>query len=155
MTTARAPRLEKITPANLEAALALRVRPEQEFAVDPVAHSLAEAYVRPDKAWPRVIVDADRVVGFVMAFLGFDWRDDGTDLPSGLWRLNIAADEQGKGYGRFAVNAVAEELRRRGTKALHVTWHPGEHGPEDFYLALGFEKTAEKVDEEHVGVLRL
>ncbi|MFI9417694.1 GNAT family N-acetyltransferase [Streptomyces werraensis] len=155
MTTARALRLEKITPANLEAALALRVRPEQEFAVDPVAHSLAEAYVRPDKAWPRVIVDADRVVGFVMAFLGFDWRDDGTDLRSGLWRLNIAADEQGKGYGRFAVNAVAEELRRRGTKALHVTWHPGEHGPEDFYLALGFEKTAEKVDEEHVGVLRL
>ncbi|MEV5263751.1 GNAT family N-acetyltransferase [Streptomyces werraensis] len=155
MTTARAPRLEKITPANLEAALALRVRPEQEFAVDPVAHSLAEAYVRPDKAWPRVIVDADRVVGFVMAFLGFDWRDDGTDLRSGLWRLNIAADEQGKGYGRFAVNAVAEELRRRGTKVLHVTWHPGEHGPEDFYLALGFEKTAEKVGEEHVGVLRL
>ncbi|GGQ47601.1 hypothetical protein GCM10010250_18350 [Streptomyces althioticus] len=74
MTTVRAPRLEKITPANLEAALALRVRPEQEFAVDPVAHSLAEAYVRPGKAWPRVIVDDGRVVGFVMAFLDFDWR---------------------------------------------------------------------------------
>ncbi|MGA5123584.1 GNAT family N-acetyltransferase [Streptomyces pseudogriseolus] len=155
MTTARAPRLEKITPAHLEAALALRVRPEQEYAVDPVAHSLAEAYVRPDKAWPRVIVDGDRVVGFVMAFLDIDWRDDGTDLRSGLWRLNIAADEQGKGYGRFAVTSVADELRRRGTKHLHVTWHPGPHGPENFYLTLGFEKTTEKVNEEHVGVLRL
>ncbi|MGA5287531.1 GNAT family N-acetyltransferase [Streptomyces pseudogriseolus] len=155
MTTARAPRLEKITPANLEAALALRVRPEQEYAVDPVAHSLAEAYVRPDKAWPRVIVDGDRVVGFVMAFLDIDWRDDGTDLRSGLWRLNIAADEQGKGYGRFAVTSVADELRRRGTKHLHVTWHPGSHGPENFYLTLGFGKTTEKVNEEHVGVLRL
>ncbi|MEU5462040.1 GNAT family N-acetyltransferase [Streptomyces althioticus] len=155
MTTAAAPRLEKITPANLEAALALRVRAEQEFAVDPVAHSLAEAYVRPDKSWPRVIVDQGRVVGFVMAFLDFDWRDDGTDVRSGLWRLNIAADEQGRGYGRFAVNAVAEELRRRGTRTLHVTWHPGEHGPEDFYLTLGFEKTDEKVNGEHVGVLRL
>lgn len=155
MTTARAPRLEKITPANLEAALALRVRPEQEFAVDPVAHSLAEAYVRPDKAWPRVIVDDDRVVGFVMAFLDIDWRDDGTDVRSGLWRLTVAAEEQGKGYGRFAVTEVAEELRRRGKKTLHVTWHRGEHGPEDFYLTLGFEKTAEKVDEEHVGILRL
>jgi diamine N-acetyltransferase len=155
MTTARAPRLEKITPANLEAALALRVRPDQEFAVDPVAHSLAEAYVRPDKAWPRVIVDDDRVVGFVMAFLDIDWRDDGTDVRSGLWRLNIAAEEQGKGYGRFAVTEVAQELRRRGTKTLHVTWHPGEHGPENSYLTMGFEKTAEKVNDEHVGVLRL
>ncbi|MFD3896952.1 GNAT family N-acetyltransferase [Streptomyces cellulosae] len=155
MTTARAPRLEKITPANLEAALALRVRPDQEFAVDPVAHSLAEAYVRPDKAWPRVIVDDDRVVGFVMAFLDIDWRDDGTDVRSGLWRLNIAAEEQGKGYGRFAVTEVAQELRRRGTKTLHVTWHPGEHGPENFYLTMGFEKTAEKVNDEPVGVLRL
>ncbi|CAL9480533.1 hypothetical protein SUDANB21_03036 [Streptomyces sp. enrichment culture] len=155
MTTARAPRLEKITPANLEAALALRVRPDQEFAVDPVAHSLAEAYVRPDKAWPRVIVDDDRVVGFVMAFLDIDWRDDGTDVRSGLWRLNIAAEEQGRGYGRFAVTEVAQELRRRGTKTLHVTWHPGEHAPENFYLTMGFEKTAEKVNDEHVGVLRL
>ncbi|WPP30596.1 GNAT family N-acetyltransferase [Streptomyces sp. CL7] len=155
MTTARAPRLEEITPANLEAALALRVRPEQEYAVDPVAHSLAEAYVRPGKAWPRVIVDDGRVVGFVMAFLDIDWRDDGTDVRSGLWRLNIAADEQGKGYGRFAVDAVAEELRRRGSKTLHVTWHPGEHGPENFYLTLGFEKTDERVNEEHVGVLPL
>ena len=67
MTTARAPRLEKITPANLEAALALRVRPDQEFAVDPVAHSLAEAYVRPGKAWPRVIVDDDRELGALSA----------------------------------------------------------------------------------------
>ncbi|MEU1080583.1 GNAT family N-acetyltransferase [Streptomyces sp. NPDC005908] len=155
MTTTRAPRLEELTPANLEAALALRVRPEQEFAVHPVADSLAEAYVRPRAAWPRLIVDGDRVVGFVMAFLDIDWRDDGTDIRSGLWRLNIAADEQGKGYGRFAVDAVAEELRRRGTKTLHVTWHPGEHGPENFYLTLGFEKTDEKVDEEHVGVLPL
>ncbi|MEV5335624.1 GNAT family N-acetyltransferase [Streptomyces werraensis] len=155
MTTARAPRLEKITPANPEAAPALRVRPEQEYAVDPVTHSLAEAYVRPGKAWPRVIVDDDRVVGFVMAFLDIDWRDDGTDVRSGLWRLNIAAEEQGKGYGRFAVTEVAQELRRRGTKTLHVTWHPGEHGPENFYLTMGFEKTAEKVNDEHVGVLRL
>jgi diamine N-acetyltransferase len=63
-----------------------------------------------------------------MAFLDIDWRDDGTDVRSGLWRLNIAAEEQGRGYGRFAVTEVAEELRRRGTKTLHVTWHPGEHG---------------------------
>ena len=78
-------RLETITPRNLEAALAIRVRPDQEHAVEPVAHSLAEAYVRPaGVAWPRLIVDGDRPVGFLMAFLDIDWHQDGTESRSGL-----------------------------------------------------------------------
>ncbi|QNP71938.1 GNAT family N-acetyltransferase [Streptomyces roseirectus] len=151
------PRLEEITPANFADAIAVAVRPEQEYAVTPVATSLAEAYVHPGVAWPRVIVDGERVVGFLMAFLDVDWHDDGGSLRrSGLWRLNIAADEQGKGYGRFAVQAVAEELRRRGTSEFHVTWHLGEHGPEGFYLGLGFRKNGEMVGEDEVvGVLEL
>lgn len=45
-------RLEGITPHNLEAALAVRVHPDQEHAVKPVVHSLAEAYVhRAGAAW--------------------------------------------------------------------------------------------------------
>ncbi|MFJ5561516.1 GNAT family N-acetyltransferase [Streptomyces sp. NPDC093250] len=155
MTTCTAPRLEEITAGNLKAALGIRVRPDQEFAVEPVADSLAEAYVHPGKAWPRLIMDGDRAVGFLMAFLDVDWHDDGSSIRSGLWRLNIASEEQGKGYGRFAVQAVAEELRRRGTKELHVTWHPGNKGPENFYLTLGFHKTGEKVENETVGVLHL
>ena len=55
-----APRLEEITSANLEAALGIRVLPEQEFAVSPVMKSLAEAYVHPGVAWPRLIVDGGR-----------------------------------------------------------------------------------------------
>ncbi|MFH8452663.1 GNAT family N-acetyltransferase [Streptomyces fungicidicus] len=156
MTTTTALRLEEITAKNLKAALAVRVRPDQEFAVTPVAHSLAEAYVHPATAWPRLIMDGDRAVGFLMAFLDIDWHEDGGSvIRSGLWRLNIAAEEQGKGYGRFAVRAVAEELRRRGTRELWVTWHPGDHGPENFYLTLGFHKTTETAEEESVGVLPL
>ncbi|GGX28277.1 N-acetyltransferase [Streptomyces malachitofuscus] len=155
MTTTTAPRLEEITPKNLEAALAIQVRPDQQFAVAPVVKSLAEAYVHPGSAWPRLIMDGDRAVGFLMVFLDIDWHDDGSSIRSGLWRLNIAAEEQGKGYGRFAVQAVAEELRRRGTRELHVTWHPGDKGPENFYLTLGFHKTGETVEKEKVGVLPL
>lgn len=155
MTTGSTLRLEKITPANIEAALALRVRPEQEFAVCPVVKSLAEAYVHPEKAWPRLIVDGDRPVGFLMGFFGVDWYDDGSALRCGLWRLNIAAEEQGRGYGRFAVASVAAEVRRRGGTECFVTWHPGEHGPENFYLALGFRPNGEKAGSETVGVLEL
>ncbi|MEU9982938.1 GNAT family N-acetyltransferase [Streptomyces sp. NPDC050856] len=151
------PRLEKISPSNVDAAIALKVRPDQEHLVAPVAHSLAEAYARPDVAWPRLICDGDRIVGFLMAFFDIDFAGDGTgtDIRYGLWRLNIAAGEQGRGYGRFAVQAVAAEIRRRGGARLTVCWHPGENGPEDFYLGLGFRLTGEMSGDQRVGELEL
>lgn len=152
------PRLETITPRNLDTATGVHVRPDQEHAVSPVVQSLAEAYVHPGVAWPRLIVDGERAVGFVMAFLDIDWAGadgDGTDLRSGLWRLNIAAGEQRKGYGRFAVESVAAEIRRRGGTRLFVTWHPGPTGPEAFYKGLGFRLTGETSGGQTVGVLEL
>ncbi|MEU1511868.1 GNAT family N-acetyltransferase [Streptomyces sp. NPDC005811] len=148
-------RLEEITSGNLDAALAVTVAPEQEFAVAPVVKSLAEAFVHPGVAWPRLIMDGDRPVGFLMAFFDIDWRLDGTLFRSGLWRLNIAAGEQGRGYGRFAVQSVADEIRRRGGGELYVTWHEGGHGPEAFYLRLGFRRTGELSGGQAVGVLDL
>ncbi|MFH9730352.1 GNAT family N-acetyltransferase [Streptomyces sp. NPDC017260] len=155
MTTSTATRLEEITPANFDAAVGIRVLPEQEFAVSPVVNSLAEAYLHPGVAWPRLIVDGERPVGFLMAFFDIDWYEDGSVLRSGLWRLNIAAGEQGRGYGRFAVESVAREIRRRGGKECYVTWHPGPDGPERFYLGLGFRPDGETSEGETVGVLDL
>ncbi|MFI7006822.1 GNAT family N-acetyltransferase [Streptomyces sp. NPDC050145] len=151
------PRLEELTPANLDAALAIRVHPDQEHRVAPVVKSLAEAYVHPGVAWPRLIVDDDRPVGFLMAFFDIDWKADGSgdDIRSGLWRLNIAAAEQGRGYGRFAVDAVAAEIRRRGGTRLTTTWHPGPTGPEKFYVRLGFRPTGETSGGDAVGELDL
>ncbi|MFF1644661.1 GNAT family N-acetyltransferase [Streptomyces sp. NPDC058240] len=151
-------RLEKVTSDNVEAACQLNVRPDQDGLVKPVAWSLAQAYATPDIAWPRLIFDGEQLVGFVMAF--FDVRfypDDPNDtrLRSGLWRLNIAADQQGQGYGRFAVAAVCEEIRRRGQTRATVSWVPGEHGPEQFYLRLGFRPTGETSGDQVVGELEL
>ncbi|MFJ3226661.1 GNAT family N-acetyltransferase [Streptomyces sp. NPDC086783] len=153
----RSPRLAEITPDNFDAAIGLRVRADQEHLVAPVVKSLAEAYVYPGIAWPRLVLDGDRPVGFLMAFFDIDWKGDGsgTDLRSGLWRLNIAAGEQGRGYGRFAVESVAAEIRRRGGTVLTTTWHPGESGPERFYLGLGIRPTGETSGGQTVGVLEL
>lgn len=156
MTTAL--RLAEITADNLDAALDLRVRPDQEQFVAPVVRSLAEAYVHQGKAWPRLILDGDRAVGFLMAFFDVDFvvtGNPGTDVRSGLWRLTIAAGEQGRGYGRFAVESVAAEIRRRGGSLLTTTWHPDADGPEGFYLKLGFRLTGETSGVERVGELAL
>jgi diamine N-acetyltransferase len=148
-------RLAPITPANLEAALAVKVHPGQERFVSPVVKSLAEAYVHPEAAWPRLILDGDRPVGFLMAFLGIDWNGEGVDFRSGLWRLNVSSDAQGRGVGRFAVESVAAEIRHRGSTQMYVTWEPGEDGPEGFYRKLGFQLTGEKSEGQTVGVLNL
>ncbi|MGW6942698.1 GNAT family N-acetyltransferase [Streptomyces xanthophaeus] len=151
------PRLVPVTADNFDAVCAVRVHPRQEHLVSPVVKSLAEAYVHGEAAWPRAIVDGDEVVGFVMAFLDIAWNpaEDPRDIRSGLWRLNICASHQSKGYGRFAVGAVTDELRRRGAARAYVTWEPGEGSPEPFYLGLGFARTGELSGGQPVGVLEL
>ncbi|WP_410813719.1 GNAT family N-acetyltransferase [Micromonospora sp. 067-2] len=148
-------RLERVTPKNYESALALSVRPDQNDLVAPVVKSLAEAYVFPDHAWPRLIYDRDRLVGFLMGFFDLPWDPDRhpDDRRSGLWRLNIAADAQGSGYGRFAVEALCAEISERGGSRAYVTWEPRAGGPEKFYLTLGFRPTGEQSGGEIVGVL--
>jgi diamine N-acetyltransferase len=151
------PRLELVTPDNVDAACRLKVRPDQERLVAPVARSLAEAYAQPEIAWPRLIFDGEQLVGFFMGFFMVRFDPDNPDdtFRSGIWRLNIAADRQGRGYGRFAVESVCEEVRRRGQTRATVTWVPGQHGPERFYLRLGFRPTGEKSGGQVVGELAL
>lgn len=150
-------RLAEITPDNFETALAIKVRADQEHLVEPVVQSLAEASLWPGVAWPRLILDGDKPVGFLMAFLDIDWLGDGSrsDIRSGLWRLNIDGEAQAKGYGRFAVEQVAEEIRRRGGKVMTVTYHPGADGPQGFYLRLGFKETGETSGDQAVAELAL
>jgi diamine N-acetyltransferase len=150
--------LEKVTPDNVEAAIALKVRPDQERFVSPVVKSLAEAYAQPETAWPRLVYDGDELVGFVIAFFDVRFDPDNPDdrARSGLWRLNIAEGKQGRGYGRFAVESVCEEIRRRGNSHLvTVTWAEGEGGPEPFYLRFGFHRTGEMSGDQVVGELDL
>jgi diamine N-acetyltransferase len=146
-------RLETVTADNVHDACRLWVRPEQEKFVAPVAVSLAEAYTQPEVAWPRLVYDGDRLVAFVMA--GFDPDGSLDFFRAGIWRLNVAAEHQGRGYGRFAVQSVLNEARRRGLQRVTVLWVPGKEGPEGFYQRLGFHPTGQKFHGQAVGALPL
>jgi diamine N-acetyltransferase len=134
-------RLEQVSPENVRDACKLKTRPEQEDLVAPVAWSLAEAYTMPDIVWPRLIYDGYQLVGFIMAV--FEPEDENALFHSYLCRLTIGAEHQGKGYGRFAVEALCQEAVRRGQHGLTVSYHPYQHGPEGFYRRLGFYPTGE------------
>jgi len=136
--------LAELSAGNIDAAVGLQLRPGQERFVAPVVRSIAEAYVHPT-AWPRVVFDGDQLVGFVMA--NFDPGNEQEAFRCGIWRLNVAAAAQGRGVGRFAVDAVAEEARRRGQSRITVLWVGGPDGPEGFYLELGFVPIGELLGE--------
>jgi diamine N-acetyltransferase len=142
------PHLEPVTRENVRSACKLRLRADQEDLVAPVAWSLADAYTMPDIAWPRLLYDGHRLVGFIMA--AFAPEMENPLFHSYLWRLNIGAEYQGNGYGRFAVEELCHEAVRRGHHRLTVCYHAGQHGPEVFYRRLGFRPTGEYNEGEAV-----
>ncbi|MDO9397542.1 MAG: GNAT family N-acetyltransferase [Herbiconiux sp.] len=146
-------RLEELSASTIVAANTLTLKPGQEQYVAPVSHSIAEAYVNPNTAWPRVVLEDDEVVGFIMG--NFD-PDAAEDIFRGcIWRINVSADAQGHGVGRFAVLALADEARSRGFDRVTVIFEPGEAGPAAFFEKLGFVQIDETPYGETVAALAL
>ncbi|MGA0566995.1 GNAT family N-acetyltransferase [Rathayibacter sp. KR2-224] len=145
-------RLEELSASNISAANALTLKPGQEQFITPVSYSAAAAVNDPSMTWQRVVVDGDEVVGFVMGSFDPDAEDEFCSI---LWRINVDADDQGRGIGRFAVDGLADEARRRGQHRLHVIWEPGELGPEAFFLRTGFTPVGETQYGEVVGAMDL
>ena len=146
-------RLEELTAQTIVAARNLALKPGQAAFIAPETYVHAEQDLDPAGSWPRVIMDGDHLVGYVMG--AFD--PDATEefLQAALWRVHVEADAQGTGVGRFAVRALAEEARRRGFHRLTVVWASGEAGPEEFFKAVGFEIVGETPYGEHLGALAL
>ena len=146
-------RLEELSASNIVAANALSLKPGQEQFITPVSYSAAAAVNDPSTTWQRVVADGDDVVGFVMG--SFDANAEHEEFTSILWRINVDADDQGRGIGTFAVRALAEEARARGKARLFVIWEQGELGPEAFFVRSGFKPIGETQYGEIIGALEL
>ncbi|MCU1557647.1 MAG: family N-acetyltransferase [Microbacteriaceae bacterium] len=119
----------------------------------PTSYAIADAYINPLTSWPRVVLDGDRVVGFIRG--NFDPEAQQEEFRSCIWRINVAADAQGAGIGKFAALALADEARSRGFTRLTVIWEPGEEGPEEFFLRIGFTIIGQTQYGENIGALEL
>ncbi|MDI2098656.1 GNAT family N-acetyltransferase [Ruicaihuangia caeni] len=147
-------RLEELSAKNIVAANSLTLRPGQEQFISPPSYAIADAYINPVTSWPRVVVDGDdHVVGFIRG--NFDPDAEQEYFRSCIWRIHVAADQQGLGVGRFAVLALADEARSRGFKRLTVIWEPGDKGPEQFFKSVGFKVIGETAYGENIGALEL
>lgn len=144
--------IEELSANNVVAANTLSLRPGQEAFVAPVSHSIAEAFVNQDTAWPRVVAKADgKVVGFIMA--NFDEDAERDIYRAAILRMNVDADFQRQGIGAFAVRSIVDEARNRGFDHVTAVWEEGDLGPGKFFRAMGFAIVGETEYGEIIGAL--
>ncbi len=128
-------RLAPITEDNFRAVIDMKLPPEPRF-VAPNVVSLAQAWLYHDHAKPFAVCDGDVVVGFLMLF----WNEEKSE--AGLWRLMIAPEHQGKGFGTQAVRLAVDMARSSGIfDAIHVDYVPGNETARHIYAQLGFAET--------------
>ena len=141
--------LREITKETVKSILALKVAEGQEDLVGDNGNSLAQALFE-EKAWYRGIYAGDDPVGFVMLSI------DREKPEFYLWRFMIDEAQQGKGYGKSAMELLIELIRSEPTSTeftLHVMDLP--HSARAFYESLGFEATGEVEEGEIVMRLEL
>ena len=134
-------RVEELSASTIVAVNNLSLKPGQERFVVPESYAIAATVVDPATSWQRVILDGDEVVGFVSA--GFDPDAPHEHFRSVLWRINVDADDQGRGVGSYALGQLLEEARRRGMDHVDVIYEPGVGGPEAFFERVGFTAVGE------------
>lgn len=145
-------RLEELSASNVVAANGLSLKPGQEQFIAPVTYAMADPFLDPSTTWSRVVLDeSDEVLGFLLANFDADAMDE--EFRSCIWRMNVAAEAQGLGVGRFIVEEAVAEARRRGFARLTVIWESGDDGPEDFFLRVGFAVIGETQYGEKIGAI--
>ncbi|QLD11329.1 GNAT family N-acetyltransferase [Microbacterium oleivorans] len=145
-------RVEELSASTIVAVNNLSLKPGQERFVAPESYAVAATVVNPATSWQRVILDGDEVVGFVSA--GFDHEAPQEHFRSVLWRINVDADDQGRGVGRYAVEKLVDEAQARGFDCLDVIYEAGEGGPEAFFTRVGFTPVGETEYGEVVAEIR-
>ncbi len=141
-------RLEPIDATNRKAVLGLQLDETQSDYLDDNASSLKEARHDED-ARPRAVVAGERVVGFLM-------YDASSYDEALLYRFMIDRREQGRGYGRAALDALIREVRSLGrARDIVVSYMPENEGARRLYLGAGFEEEGEDEDGEVLARLSL
>jgi diamine N-acetyltransferase len=146
-------RLEELSASNIVAANSLSLKPGQEQFITPVSYSAETAVMDSEAAWQRVALLEDRVVGFIHG--NFDPDNEHEEFRACIWRINVGADAQGKGVGRYLARALAEEARTRGLDRITVMWEPGPEGPEAFFHRIGFSDIGQTQYGDVIGALEL
>lgn len=129
----------KITEENFNCFIQMK-RPEGDRFVASNAVSLAQAWLYRDDGdvFPFAIYHHDTPVDFMLL------EEDMDDARLDLWRIMLAPEHEGKGYGTAAVRLVIQYARESGRyKHIGLLCGPENHNARHIYDKLGFQPTGE------------
>ena len=137
--------LKAITEENFIDAFALKLAPEQERFVSHPVRSLAQAYVYREQCQPFGIYEDDRMVGYVMVIYDYD-------IPEyDIWHMMIEQAEQGKGYGKSALDKVLAYIKNKPfgvSDRVTLTCNKKNSRALNLYKSKGFAETGAEDGEE-------
>jgi diamine N-acetyltransferase len=142
-------RFVDVTAENWRDVADLEVDAAQRTWVAPVTRYLC--LCRYGGVWsPLAVTAGGEVVGFVM------WAVDTEDGSGWIGGLVIGRERQRRGYGRAAVLALLERLRReQGCPTAALSYAADNAAARALYASLGFVETGEREDDELVARLPL
>jgi len=141
----------------------LEVAEEQRKYVASNLSSVASCYVlsvNGSQPFPFVIYADERPVGFVMIVYGATGYDEPSYASDSycILRLMIDKHEQGRGYGRAAMEQTLAFIRTWPAGPAARCWIPYKHDNDParrLYESLGFRDTGEVFNEEMIAALEL
>jgi len=138
-------RLMQINETNFIDAFHLELADGQEHYVSSPVRSLAQAYVYYRQCTPFGIYHGDKMVGYVMVIYDYD-------IPEyDIWHMMIDQSEQGKGYGRAALQNVLDYIREKpfgDSDRVALTCNKENQTAMKLYLKAGFAPTGRSDEDE-------
>ena len=137
--------LKKIDESNYLECFRLELGPGQERFVSNPVRSLAQAYVYYHQCTPFGVFDGARMVGYVMVICDYD------EQVYNIWHMMIDRREQGKGYGRAAMERALEYIRQKpfgDFSRVALTCSPENEPALKLYRSMGFAETGRRDEDE-------
>lgn len=130
--------LRAVTKDNFAAVIDLPLLAHQVDYLASNAYSIAEASFYPHYT-TRAIYAADELVGFLMYV---SLAEEGDPGEHAIYRFMVDHRQQGKGYGRRALELALEEIRAHGgVTCIWICYWPGNPAAKKFYASFGFVET--------------
>ena len=135
--------LREITKENYEECLHLNIAESQKRFVSSNVHSLAQAWIYYDTAFPFAVYADNTMVGFIM--LGY-YEAEGYYT---LWKFMIDEKYQNKGYGKSALKLGIDYLVNRfQVKEVYTAYYATNQIARNLYASVGFRETGEIVENQ-------
>jgi len=137
--------LEKISKDNFKQVIALSLREDQKTFVQTNEYSIAQSYIYPEFR-PMAVCQDGQPVGFLL------WCVDEDEDELWIYRFMIDKELQHRGYGKAALSALIEHMKREEPcrDKVYISAFPENAAALGLYRRFGFVDDGRYINGEVV-----